>query len=163
MLPKTQTGKVVFYSVIAFLAIYYLVPYVHEFAHAAVCNHSGHEYTMIIIYTGEARAVICHDYPDNLTLYRAVGGLAGTATAAAIAFIPKQKILFIAAFPFVPQQAMITGIETLAHSWYNTEQGSEISSLLASIVSISLFLVLVLNHRYKMIQSQRAQGSQYKE
>jgi hypothetical protein len=163
LLPKTDIGKMAMYSVIAFAAVYYAVPYAHEFAHAAVCKATGQEYELTIIFTGEARSVFCPDYLGNLTLLHVSGGLAGAATAAAIAFVPRRKILFIAAFPFVPQQLVNAGIETLAHSWYVSRQGVEVSTLLATAIIVSLFFALILAHRKKMMQAQRTQGSEHNQ
>ena len=138
----TVKNKLFISAILLFFLIWYLVPYVHELAHAAVCEASGYKSHIVIIFTGEARVTICTGPPANIDLYRAAGGLAGSAASAALAFAPRRKLFFIAAFPFLPQQALIAGMETLAYKWYVAENNI-IPSAAASILTLSLFLVLL--------------------
>lgn len=130
----------------AFITVYYAVPYTHELAHAAVCEASGYKSQLHIAFTGEARAVSCLGQPDNADLYHAAGGLAGLTLSAVIAFgIRKSRIAFIAAFPFVPQQALILGMETFAYQWYIDDNNS-IPATVASLLTLVLFFILLLTY-----------------
>jgi hypothetical protein len=159
----TDKGKLIVPAILLFVVIYYVIPYVHEFAHAAVCAASGYDYQIHIIFTGEARVTICSHGPSNMDLYHAAGGLAGTATAAALAFATRRKLLFIAAFPFLPQQALIAGMETLAYRWY-IDDNNAIPAMVASLTTLGLFLALLTLERIKMIKKkERSQTSGNKE
>ena len=138
-------------AVLGFIGMYLLVPFVHEIAHAAVCESSGGN--AAIHFDGpQARVVNCIGISNNQDLYHAAGGLVGTAISAAIAFTTKRKLAFVIAFPFVVQQVLIAGLETLAYPWYigNSTQLEPVTSLLV------LGLFVLLGVRYVVAKGKKA-------
>lgn len=138
-------------AVLGFIGMYLLVPFIHEIAHATVCEASRGQAT--IHFDGpQARAVNCIGISNNQDLYHAAGGLTGIVVSTAIAFATKNKLAFVIAFPFVVQQVLIAGLETLAYPWYigNSVQLEPVTSLLV------LGLFVLLGVRYVVTKSKKA-------
>lgn len=121
--------------------MWYVVPYVHEIGHATVCELSGHHSEVHIIFTGEARTTFCSDRPLSVPLYHAAGGLAGAGIAAILTFAPRNKTMFVAAFPFIIPNILQAIMETYAHRWY-VNPDNPVPSMVSSGLVIGVFLAL---------------------
>ena len=153
--------KVVILGIATFAGFLYIASYSHELGHIAVCNAYGFRSELIISpYTLDTRASTCHGHPDNLLLFRSMGGIAGfAASMVPVVFLRKYKFIIIGCVPNATANVLAAIMETFFHEWYSANAGGVPAAVtFGSMITVATILLLKYATANSTNLRARAQG-----
>lgn len=137
-----------------FVILLIVIGLFHEFGHIIICTSNGYDYTLT--FDGINFNTFCWHEPDNLWLYKSLGGIFGiiaSFTPLLIVRIRNNRGLFSAfmAYGFTQIAGLI--FETFCHDWYISDESKPI------ITIIMILIVGVVFCKYTLPVKPRSQNT----